>query len=72
MSKIKINKNYIYLLIILAIIIAAAFVYFNFIKTNEQPVITSDEEATKVQQDLGSTVTDIKSDLEQLKKSLGK
>ena len=66
------NKILIYLLIAVVIILSIAVIYLYSTKSAEVTLVASSEKAAEVQKDLGSSISDIKSDLEQLKKSLGK
>ncbi|MBI4010436.1 MAG: hypothetical protein HY361_04615 [Candidatus Aenigmarchaeota archaeon] len=66
------DKKILYLLILVVIVLVVAVAYLTLVKPVEAPVVTSDKKATEVQQDLSTSVSDIKDDLEQLKKSLGK
>ena len=66
------DMKLVYLLVIIIVLIAAIG-YLLLVKPSETPVVvTSDEKAVEVQQDLSTSISDIKDDLEQLKKSLGK
>lgn len=74
-----VDIKFVYLLILVIVILSAMVGYVTFItyttsvKSGEAPVvITSTEKAVEVQQNLTTTISDIKGDLEQLKKSLGK
>ena len=72
MGKKKVDVKFVYLLIVIVLILTAAVVYLTFGKPAETPAVASEEQATEVQQDLSTSISDIKDDLEQLKKSLGK
>ena len=72
-AEIKTSISLVYLLIILVVILLAVIAYLSFFKPIEAPiVVASEEEAVEVQQDLSTSISDIKDDLELLKKSLGK
>ena len=69
----KEDMKLVYLLVAIVIILSVAVMYLAFVKPAEvAPVVTSDEKAVEVQQDLSASISDIKDDLEQLKKNLGK
>jgi len=61
-----------YLLIAIIIILAAAFTYTLY-QANSAPTakVTSSSEASKVQQDVTQIITNIRSTLEEINKSLG-
>lgn len=74
MGKKKVDVKLVYLLL-LVIAILIAIIINNMLTNNiigKQPAVTSEEQASIVQEDVGTSVSDIKNDLEQLKKSLGK
>jgi len=72
-AKRKADVKLIYALIAIVIILSAVVAYLYFIKPAEvAPVVASDGEAVEVQQDLSTSISDIKDDLEELKKSIGK
>ena len=67
------SKQLVYTLVVVVIILIAVIAYLTAFKPAEvAPVVTSQEKAVEVQQDLSTSISDIKDDLEQLKKSLGK
>ncbi len=74
MARKKADIKLSYLLAVVIIILIAVIAYLVFVKPVEiAPVIvTTEEEAVQIQEDLGSSISDIKDDLEGLKKSLGK
>ena len=57
---------------VVIIILVAAVAYLAFVKPVETTVVASEEEAVEVQQDLSTSISDIKDDLELLKKSFEK
>ena len=72
MARKKADTKLTYILIAIIIILSIAVIYLYSTKSTEVTVVASSEKAAEVQKDLGTSISDIKSDLEQLKKSLGK
>ena len=69
----KTDVKVVYLLIVVVLILSAVVMYLAFVKPAEVvPIVTTEERAAEVQGDLSTSISDIKDDLEQLKKSLGK
>ena len=69
----KDNTNLVYLLLVVIVVLIVVIGYFILVKPSEAlVVVASDEQAVEVKQDLSTSISDIKDDLEQLKESLRK
>ena len=66
----KTDVRIVYLLIVAVLILSAAVIYLVYFQPVEIPVVTTEEKAAEVQQDVGTSISDIRDDLEQLKKDL--